>query len=243
MQAMQRLPVVSGDGCWLGQASWMTWGLPPLGSGLGQHWTAQRCSFAYMCASRLLVQTCRVRSCLMCTPWGPQLGYQQKVSPTPSPQAEALMAVLLEAATSRLLVKGTSHRIMLSDKAAQGKGCSFSRTCYVLSCLLFPCRHSTSGPWSWSQVQQTAWSMCLGQLTGRRDAALGRQVLPHTQAAPGTPAGSHHWAPGHGWLDPRCTHHTGGPQPGRRHGQRATRFRLQQPARGWQDSPRALPGA
>ena len=62
----------------------------------------------------------------MCTPRGPQLGYQQKVSPTPSPQAEALMAVLLKAATSRLLIKGTSHHMMLGDKAAQGKGCPVS---------------------------------------------------------------------------------------------------------------------
>ena len=60
MQAMQRLPLVSGDGCCFGEASWKTWGLPPLGSGPGQHWTAQRCSFAYMCASCLLVQTFRV---------------------------------------------------------------------------------------------------------------------------------------------------------------------------------------
>ena len=56
----------------------------------------------------------------------------------------------------------------------------------------------------------------LAGLAGGR-AALGRQVLTYVQAAPGAPAGCHHWAPGHGRLDPRRTHHTGGPQPGKRH--------------------------
>ena len=93
------------------------------------------------------------------------------------------MAVLLKAATIRLLVKGTWDRVMLGNKTAQGKGCPVSEHAVRQAACSFPTGSHHQAP---VEVTGTAdWQATMQNWAGSADLHSSCPSRPCRQSALG----------------------------------------------------------